>query len=83
MTEIYILTFIVLGVALTGMAVGVIFSNKKLKGSCGGLGVVMGEDCMFCEKKEQCDEEKKRTALRKLPSASSPFDVDPSSSLKL
>ncbi len=81
MTEIFLLTFIVLGIALTGMAVGVIFSNKKLKGSCGGLGAVMGEDCMFCEKKDQCDEEKRR--MKKLPSASSPFDVDVTSSLKL
>tara|TARA_B100001029_G_C15035567_1_gene439895 strand:+ start:385 stop:567 length:183 start_codon:yes stop_codon:yes gene_type:complete len=30
------LTFIVLGIALIIMAIGVIFSNKELKGSCGG-----------------------------------------------
>ncbi len=80
MTEMLLLTFIVLALCIAAMAVGVIFSNRKLKGSCGGLGAVMGEDCSFCDKKDQCDEEKKR---KKLPSASSPFDIDPSSPLKL
>ena len=35
------LTFLLAGgifaVALTGMAIGVILSNRRLKGSCGGL----------------------------------------------
>ena len=31
-----LLTFIILGIALIAMAFGVIFSNKELKGSCGG-----------------------------------------------
>ena len=57
--ETFLITFIVLVVVILAMAVGVIFSNKELKGSCGGLGKVMGEDCMFCEKKEECDELKK------------------------
>ena len=52
-------TFLVtLGVLLTVvciMAVGVIFSNKVLQGSCGGLGRVLGEDCMICGKKEECE----------------------------
>jgi len=33
----YLLTGIVFAVALTGMAVGVIISNRRIKGSCGGL----------------------------------------------
>ena len=81
MTQMLLLTFIVLALCIAAMAVGVIFSNRKLKGSCGGLGAVMGEDCMFCEKKDQCDEEKKR--MKKLPSAPSPFDIDQTGSLKL
>ena len=44
---------------LLGMAVGVIFSNKRLKGSCGGLNKVLGEDCQICDKKDECSDEKK------------------------
>jgi hypothetical protein len=54
----FMFSLIVLVLVLVGMAVGVIFSNKRLKGSCGGLGQIMGEDCMFCEKKEQCKNKK-------------------------
>ena len=61
--KIYLLTFIILGTALAGMAIGVILSNRRLKGSCGGLGKIMGEDCMFCEKKDQCVEEAKKQSL--------------------
>lgn len=44
------------GVAMTGMAVGVIFSDRKLRGSCGG-DTIMGADgeaisCGACPKKE-------------------------------
>ncbi len=53
-----VLTILVL--TITFMAVGVIFSNRKLKGSCGGLGSIMGEDCMFCEKKDQCEKKKQQ-----------------------
>ena len=51
---------ITLGVMLSFvflMALGVIFNKKVLKGSCGGLGKIMGDDCMFCEKKEECEKE--------------------------
>lgn len=50
--------FITLGAMLSIvflMAIGAIFNKKVLKGSCGGLGKIMGDDCMFCEKKEECD----------------------------
>lgn len=61
MTEL-ILSLVIVTLAITGMAVGVILSNKELKGSCGGLGAVMGDDCMYCEKKDQCEELKKAEA---------------------
>lgn len=54
----FLVTLLVFSVAIIGMAIGVIISNRKLKGSCGGLGKIMGEDCMFCEKKDQCDRKK-------------------------
>ncbi|MEE8334980.1 MAG: hypothetical protein V3S48_00915 [Candidatus Neomarinimicrobiota bacterium] len=31
-------TILFLGVALTGLAIGIIFNNKPLQGSCGGSG---------------------------------------------
>lgn len=51
-------SIVVMGLFVVFMAVGVILSNKPLKGSCGGLGKVMGEDCMFCENKDKCDKNK-------------------------
>lgn len=54
--EVFLITLGVLLVCVAGMAIGVIIAKKELKGSCGGLGKVIGEDCMFCEKKEECKE---------------------------
>ncbi|HIF14629.1 MAG TPA: (Na+)-NQR maturation NqrM [Bacteroidetes bacterium] len=55
----FVITLVVMVATLLGMAVGVIFSNKRLKGSCGGLNKVLGEDCLFCDKKDECSDEKK------------------------
>ena len=40
--EVIIPAFVVFGVVMIGMAVGVIFSNRRLKGSCGGLSAMQG-----------------------------------------
>lgn len=55
MTETFLVTFSALAIVMIIMAVGVIFKGKKLQGSCGGLGRVIGEDCMFCDKKDECE----------------------------
>jgi len=44
--QIFLLTLVMFALLMAGMAVGVIFSNRELKGSCGGSG---GDDC-FCER---------------------------------
>jgi hypothetical protein len=72
MIKIFLLSLAVVGIALVGMAIGVILSNRKLQGSCGGLGAIMGEDCLFCDKKEECEEEKKRGTQ-----SNGPLKVDP------
>lgn len=55
----FLITLAVLGIFIVAMAVGVILSNKPLQGSCGGLGRIMGDDCDFCDKKEECPRLKK------------------------
>ena len=61
--QYFIITFAVLMIVILGMAVGVIISNKALKGSCGGLGKIMGDDCMFCARKEECKKSKEAQAV--------------------
>ena len=39
--ETFLATALLFGLAMVAMAVGVIFSNRELKGSCGGT----GRDC--------------------------------------
>ncbi|MFP6656038.1 MAG: DUF539 domain-containing protein [Myxococcota bacterium] len=37
--ETFLLTALIFGIAMAAMAVGVIFSNRTLRGSCGGTGL--------------------------------------------
>lgn len=55
----FFVTFLVFILFVAAMAVGVIFSNKKLKGSCGGLNNVDGleGDCLLCSNKK-CEKKK-------------------------
>lgn len=48
-SQTVVLAFIVLLLAVIGMAVGVILSNRRLTGSCGGLSALPGaERCGVC-----------------------------------
>lgn len=60
--EMFIITLIVFLIAVVAMAVGVIFSDRCIKGSCGGIGALFGSDfkaCEICDKKDDCDAFKK------------------------
>ncbi|QBF30237.1 (Na+)-NQR maturation NqrM [Thalassococcus sp. S3] len=49
--ETFVLAFVFLLLITLGMSVGVIFMNKRIKGSCGGLNAIADADhCLVCKK---------------------------------
>ncbi|MAX65512.1 MAG: (Na+)-NQR maturation NqrM [Bacteriovoracaceae bacterium] len=51
-----LVTISVFLIAFMGMAVGVIISDKVIKGSCGGIGSLMGKSaCDICAMKSTCE----------------------------
>jgi len=59
-----LVTFGVFLLVMIVMAVGVLVSNREIKGSCGGLNDIDGLEgaCDICEIKEQC---KRRKAMQR------------------
>ncbi|PCI85543.1 MAG: hypothetical protein COB24_12575 [Hyphomicrobiales bacterium] len=48
----FIISFILLLLVVGGMALGVIFKNKPITGSCGGLNAISDADhCLVCKQK--------------------------------
>ena len=58
----FFFTLIFLLLVVAAMAVGVIFSNKPIKGSCGGIQQLgLGGKCEICgDDPNRCEEETKR-----------------------
>jgi uncharacterized protein len=71
MIETIIASILVFGILIAAMAVGVIFSNKPIKGSCGGLNALgMKENCEICGgEPSKCDEQVKASAGKAVPQA--------------
>ncbi|WP_426417841.1 (Na+)-NQR maturation NqrM [Aestuariirhabdus sp. LZHN29] len=55
---VFLLTFVGLLVIVAAMSLGVIFANKPIKGSCGGLGAVgIDSECSICGgNPDKCEE---------------------------
>ena len=52
----FLVSFLVFVLVMIGMAIGVIVSNREIKGSCGGLNDIDGLKgaCDICEGKKVC-----------------------------
>lgn len=49
--ETFFFAFILLGLVIVGMSLGVMLMGKRIKGSCGGLNAIDGADrCLVCKK---------------------------------
>lgn len=46
---LFIISFLVLLLVVSLMAIGVIFGRKPIAGSCGGVGAALGEKNYVCE----------------------------------
>lgn len=63
--NLFIVTFSVFLLVVIAMAVGVLISNRSIKGTCGGLNDIDGLEgsCDICEIKHQC--KRRKTMQRK------------------
>lgn len=47
--EVFLLSLLVMGLVMAGMAVGVMAGREPIKGSCGGIGALgLGQVCEIC-----------------------------------
>lgn len=49
----FIFSLIIFILAFLGLAAGVILYNRKIRGTCGGLGPLLGKDCDKCDCKKE------------------------------
>jgi hypothetical protein len=78
----FILAFVLLVTIMVVMSVGVIFQNKPIKGSCGGMAALgMVSDCEICGgDRIKCDEENGRISVDENDQAGSAQFYDASKS---
>lgn len=67
--ETFVLAFILMGVVVAIMAVGVMFGRQPIKGSCGGMGAVgIDAACELCGgDPNKCETESEKTAKAARP----------------
>lgn len=60
--NVFFITFAIFVLVMLGMGVGVLLSNREIKGSCGGLNDIEGLKgaCDICEGKKVCKKRKAR-----------------------
>ena len=63
--KIFLLTFVVFGLAVLGLAIGWLLTNRTLKGSCGGLATIPGIE-KSCSCANPCEKRKQREAATRL-----------------
>jgi len=71
--NLFFVTFTVFVLVMIGMAIGVIVSNRAIKGSCGGLNDIDGLKgaCDICEGKKVCAKRRKMERKALLDNSSS------------
>ena len=61
MFEIFLLVFAIFLVCCFLLALGLIYRNKPLRGSCGGMSAVTGEKCSICGASSESECRKEET----------------------
>ena len=75
--ELFLVSFLVIGLVIAGMAVGVLAGRPPIKGSCGGMGALgIDTSCEICGgDPRRCDEETREGEVgRKNPGLYYPAD---------
>ena len=60
--QVFVLTFAVFALAMFGLAVGWLFNQRALKGSCGGISAVPGMEDYRCSCDTPCEKRLRQLA---------------------